>query len=1154
MPKCWLFIVCAVAVVGVNADDLSDFSNNLATDLGPLLVLFGESMTRQYLSESTSFLDYFIFAMAPIGILTAVISTIRVCGHSSLRAFIGRSQEGDGVVEAELCTSTSRDVCELFNKGGITRVLGRPNILELVYVPRCGPEVQNPSPGTDEARLYLFRNYLEEYAGANSGDESNAAGWTIARGSIPRSRNTQDDDTQNNGQDDTPPPFAPKPNLSLNVGIKKQPDWVFSTVAVVGFVLQAGVLALAGVGVWILRWNINNAETPASRNYAPVMFIAGTVLMCGGMWSCAALIGQTTHELRYKREPEFADRSRLLWLQPGSQVIGDQTFDPFAYFDKKDDPLLCWTSSKKTFDERFEAYTIAAVSAVLVGYIMQFIGLRGMSAWVSLMQLGITVVMSILRGLLRMQRLGRDDNMLAKMPDLVEGHELDWLAFQIALQEPQKGSFWHITGQHEQATEAETPSNGSPNVSQSHELSSRTGMEALDGKPISGPMNNPQSPATSGKDQVNSEDLLRIRARLSCLTGHISFSNIEDPECQKWKDDYVKVRTNARKLSATICQASERLPWKRLYVEDIMLQITSAMSLHLDSGVTRYQHPISVTLKPPSPGSTKASWSIDSAQLEAILGLWMWSLLSDERVADKKDPGNIKSRAESVEAVRIVSAGTDDERWDEKTNIQGEMSLWLGPNAVTSSEAILTIDNHDNYGIADLWKLRDSGKDWERVQMPGKQPSDQSKSGRLSRRFCGWNLVHKSLGSGASGSTRAATTPIQRPDQQVKVQFFPINHSLLDICTQELFIALTSSLAGLLTIGKATVVESAGNVQLDNPVVTVLAKAFVENSMGSHFDALSYIIPALRNQLHPDPEVMLSALIKGAETYRQAAEWERAETLLQWACRHYSQPLGGDRESTPMPASKSLIGSALRATGELYRWSLAQHSDDERKKFGRSGVEWMIKSYRSAGHDPGASEILDFYEAVAQRMKDSPQDIGGIQENKKQLVQAIRDSRRADALYHLCFVTTGDFGSEYLQPALPLAVRNDWSEVVGAILEMKANPNSRDEGGRTAISYCAELGYELYVKALIDQGASLDLSEKDSRSPLFWTAQNGHANIAKLLLNTGNVDANRPGANGRTPLSIAVENRHEVVVRLLLEKGAGLESTDNYSQTPLSIA
>ena len=76
MAKSCLLILCAIAFASVHADDLSDFSNDLATDIGPLLVLFGESMTKQYLSESTTFLDYFIFAMAPIGILTAIVSAI----------------------------------------------------------------------------------------------------------------------------------------------------------------------------------------------------------------------------------------------------------------------------------------------------------------------------------------------------------------------------------------------------------------------------------------------------------------------------------------------------------------------------------------------------------------------------------------------------------------------------------------------------------------------------------------------------------------------------------------------------------------------------------------------------------------------------------------------------------------------------------------------------------------------------------------------------------------------------------------------------------------------------------------------------------------------------------------------------------------------
>jgi len=408
MARRCIFALCANAFfIRVHADDsdLSDFSNNLATDIGPLLVLFGDSMTKQYLSESTFFLDYFIFAMAPIGILTAIVSAIQVCGHSSLRAFIGRSQEGDGAVEAELCTSTSRDVCELFIRGGITRVMGKPDILELIYLP--------------ETRSFeLFRDYLD-----NRGNSEDSNSWWQREGGR---------FSRPGGETRDKVSFAPNPNLSLNVGIAKRPAWALYAIAATGCVLQACVLALAGAGVWILGWNLNGSESSssASRDYAPIMFITGTVLMCSGMWSCAALIGQTTHEVRFRRARKPRDHDakppRLVWLQPGPQVIGDQSFDPFAYFENTAaNPLPEWTSSRKDFDEKFETYTFAAVLAVLIGYIMQFIGLRGMKAWVSLAQLGATVVMSILRGCLRMQRLGRNDNRLLAMPDMVSGYELD---------------------------------------------------------------------------------------------------------------------------------------------------------------------------------------------------------------------------------------------------------------------------------------------------------------------------------------------------------------------------------------------------------------------------------------------------------------------------------------------------------------------------------------------------------------------------------------------------------------------------------------------------------------------------------------------------------------------------------------------------------
>jgi hypothetical protein len=116
----------------VRADGWDDFSNNLATYLPPSPALFDERITKQYLSESITHPHYFIFAVAPMSILTAVVSAIRVCGSPSLRAFIGRAQEGRENSEAKLC-STNRDVCELYINGGIARVFGLPKILEVIH-------------------------------------------------------------------------------------------------------------------------------------------------------------------------------------------------------------------------------------------------------------------------------------------------------------------------------------------------------------------------------------------------------------------------------------------------------------------------------------------------------------------------------------------------------------------------------------------------------------------------------------------------------------------------------------------------------------------------------------------------------------------------------------------------------------------------------------------------------------------------------------------------------------------------------------------------------------------------------------------------------------------------------------------------------------
>lgn len=60
---------------------------------------------------------------------------------------------------------------------------------------------------------------------------------------------------------------------------------------------------------------------------------------------------------------------------------------------------------------------------------MQFLGLRACHSSVAVAQLGVMLVMSIVRAFLRMQRFTEEENCMSDRPNAYVAHELDWLAF-----------------------------------------------------------------------------------------------------------------------------------------------------------------------------------------------------------------------------------------------------------------------------------------------------------------------------------------------------------------------------------------------------------------------------------------------------------------------------------------------------------------------------------------------------------------------------------------------------------------------------------------------------------------------------------------------------------------------------------------------------
>jgi hypothetical protein len=105
------------------------------------------------MSQSTGFVDCITLAMAPIGVITTIISAIRVAGPRILKAIIGRARENIATVEFEVMSSTSPEACELWNSQtrAVIRCPGTTDIREFncVYpAAMLGEKRENKAPGT----------------------------------------------------------------------------------------------------------------------------------------------------------------------------------------------------------------------------------------------------------------------------------------------------------------------------------------------------------------------------------------------------------------------------------------------------------------------------------------------------------------------------------------------------------------------------------------------------------------------------------------------------------------------------------------------------------------------------------------------------------------------------------------------------------------------------------------------------------------------------------------------------------------------------------------------------------------------------------------------------------------------------------------------
>lgn len=133
------------------------------------------------------------------------------------------------------------------------------------------------------------------------------------------------------------------------------------------------------------------------------------------------------------------------------------------------------------------------------------------------------------------------------------------------------------------------------------------------------------------------------------------------------------------------------------------------------------------------------------------------------------------------------------------------------------------------------------------------------------------------------------------------------------------------------------------------------------------------------------------------------------------------------------------------------------------------------------------------------------------------------------------------------ETCLMVAARTGVPQVVRSLLDHGADPDARQRNGQTAILWAAAEGNGEVVDLLIDAGADYKTPLASGFTPMTFAIREGKVDVVRRLLARA-VDVNEPmrpekraaggPQNGMSPLLMAVENGHFELAELLLEKGA----------------
>lgn len=126
--------------------------------------------------------------------------------------------------------------------------------------------------------------------------------------------------------------------------------------------------------------------------------------------------------------------------------------------------------------------------------------------------------------------------------------------------------------------------------------------------------------------------------------------------------------------------------------------------------------------------------------------------------------------------------------------------------------------------------------------------------------------------------------------------------------------------------------------------------------------------------------------------------------------------------------------------------------------------------------------------------------------------------------------------------ALILAAASGCARSTSLLVDGGSSLAVSDKRKRTALAHAAMGGHGDALRVLLEvEACNVNIQDSTLQTPLIFSAQHGHTEVAKLLINAG-AEVNCRAKSGATPLWEAAAAGHTKVIEVLLQAGASVTS------------